>query len=81
MDSDKAPATFTSTLSLNSRSPDGVDPCLFISDKVICLVFVDDCRFYSPKAEYIDDMIKKLRESDMTLEVEDSVADFLGIHI
>mmetsp|Transcript_907 Transcript_907/g.1791 ORF Transcript_907/g.1791 Transcript_907/m.1791 type:complete len:157 (+) Transcript_907:643-1113(+) len=25
-----------------------VDPCLFISDKVICLVYVDDTLFFSP---------------------------------
>jgi hypothetical protein len=62
-------------------SMEDVDPCLFISDKVICLVYVDDCLFYSPKAEYIDEMIQKLRENDMTLEVEDSVAGFLGVHI
>ena len=62
-------------------SVEDVDPCLFISDKVICWVYVDDCLFYSPKAEYIDEMITKLREDDMTLEVEDSVAGFLGVHI
>jgi hypothetical protein len=30
--------------------------------------------FLFPKAEYIDEMIEKLRNSDMTLESEDSVA-------
>ena len=63
------------------QSNDDVDPCLFISDKVICLVYVDDTLFYSPKEEYIDEAIAKLSESELDLEVEDSVAGFLGVHI
>ena len=58
-----------------------VDPCLFISDKVICLVYVDGTLLYSPKEEYIDEIIQKLREEEMELEVEDSVAGFLGVHM
>lgn len=58
-----------------------MDPCLFISDKVICLLYVDDTLFYSPKPEYIDEVIQKLRDEGMDLEEEGSVAGFLGIHI
>jgi hypothetical protein len=58
-----------------------VDPCLFISDKVICLVYVDDTLFYSPKEEYIDKIIQKLRNEEMEFDVEDSVAGFLGVHM
>ena len=59
-----------------------LDPCLFISDKVICLVYVDDTLFYSPKTEYIDEVVKKLRgECHMELEEEDDVAGFLGVDI
>jgi hypothetical protein len=58
-----------------------IDPCLFISDKVICLVYVDDTLFYSPKSEYIDEVIANLRKNEMELEVENSVAGFLGVHI
>ena len=58
-----------------------VDPCLFISDKVICLVYVDDTLFFSPKPEYIDEVVTKLSDSDLELEEEDSVAGFLGVHI
>ena len=63
------------------ESADEVDPCLFISDKVICLVYVDDTLFYSPKPEYIDEVIQKLKDKEMDLEAEDSVAGFLGVHI
>ena len=56
------------------------DPCLFISAKVVCCVYVDDCLFFSPKKRDIDSMILKIKES-MDLEVEDSVGGFLGILI
>jgi Reverse transcriptase (RNA-dependent DNA polymerase) len=62
------------------RSQEDIDPCLFISDKVICLVYVDDTLFYSPKIEYIHEVIEKLRARKMDLEVEGKVAGFLGVH-
>jgi hypothetical protein len=57
------------------------DPCLFISDKVICIVYVDNTLLYSPRKEYIDEMLIKLKAEVVDLEKEDSVAGFLGIHI
>jgi hypothetical protein len=63
------------------KSAEAVDPCLFISDKVICLVYVDDTLFYSPRQEYIDEVIQQLQEQGMDLEVKGSVAGFLGVHI
>jgi len=39
------------------ESATDIDPCLFISDKVICLIYVDDTLFYSPKPEYVDEVI------------------------
>ena len=58
-----------------------VDPCLFISDKVICLVYVDDTLFFAPDTKYIDEVTAKLQGagSDLELEVEDDVAGFLGV--
>ena len=58
-----------------------VDPCLFISDKCICLVYVDDTLFYAPKEEYINEAIEKLEDCDMKMTVENSVDGFLGVHI
>jgi transposase InsO family protein len=57
------------------------DPCLFISDRVICLVYVDDCLFYSPAPSDIDVMIEKLRDAELDLEVESDVSGFLGVLI
>lgn len=59
--------------------PSEFDPCLFISKKVIVLVYVDDCLFFSHKQEYIDEVIASLQK-DMTLTIEgNDVTKFLGI--
>ena len=63
------------------QSQEQVDPCLFMLDKVIILVYVDDTLFYSPRKEWIDEVIKKIEKQDLELEIEDSVAGFLGVHI
>ena len=44
------------------------DPCLFISDKVICVVYVDDTLLLSPRPQYIDEVLAQLREEDLELE-------------
>jgi hypothetical protein len=58
----------------------GADPCLFVNDKVICLVYVDDTLFLAKEMSDIDDHIEDL-EKTMVLEVEDDVTGFLGVHI
>ena len=63
------------------HSQDHVDPCLFMSDKVIVLVYVDDTLFYSPQKEWIDEAIQQIKQQELELEIEDSVAGFLGVHI
>jgi len=57
------------------------DPCLFISEKVICLVYVDDCLFFAKDQQDIDTAIQKIKNTGMDLNVEDDVAGFLGVLI
>jgi hypothetical protein len=57
------------------------DPCLFISDQVICLVYADDTSFFSPDKTSIAEVIEKLKREELELEIEDDVAGFLGVHI
>jgi hypothetical protein len=52
-----------------------------MSSKVICFVYVDDRLLWSPKVQWIEEKIKRLQGNGMTLEIEDSVAGFLGVHI
>jgi len=35
-----------------------VDPCIFISEKVICFVYVDDTLFFSPNVSDIDRVLE-----------------------
>ena len=59
-----------------------VDSCLFISDKVICLVYVDDTLLYARDQKDIDEVLRRLQEDEgMQLEVESDVAGFLGVQI
>jgi Reverse transcriptase (RNA-dependent DNA polymerase) len=55
------------------------DPCLFVSDKCICLVYVDDTLLYARSQSDIDDVVNGLRNLKMDLEEESDVAGFLGV--
>jgi Reverse transcriptase (RNA-dependent DNA polymerase) len=63
------------------KSQSNLDRCLFVSNKVICLVYVDDTPFYSPQESWIDKVIQQLKDTGMDLAVEGEVAGFLGVHI
>jgi hypothetical protein len=54
---------------------------VFVSDRVICIVYVDDTLYFSPRQEYIAEMSFKLVSCCLSLEAEDKVACFLGVLI
>ena len=56
-----------------------LDPCLFVSDKVICICHVDDYLFWSRNESDITDVFDKLRDEGVQIEPEDDTAGFLGI--
>jgi hypothetical protein len=58
-----------------------VDPCLYISDKVIFLAYVDDCVMLATEMSDINQVMQKLKKLNMQLEEEDDIAGFLGVHI
>ena len=49
-----------------------------MSDKMTVLVYVDDTLFYSPCKEWIDKVIRQIEQKELELEIEDSIAGFLG---
>ena len=52
-----------------------IDPCLFISPKVICLVYVDDTLLYAHCQQDIDNVIHELTvKRRMVLKIEDAIA-------
>jgi hypothetical protein len=58
-----------------------IDPCLFISDKVIMVLFVDDTLLFAKTNEDLTEALEKLKKMELTLEVEDSAEGFLGVTI
>jgi hypothetical protein len=58
-----------------------VDPCLFISDKVIMILFVDDSLLFAKTQKDLDEALVKLRSMGLALELEDDVGGFLGVKI
>ncbi len=57
------------------------DPCLFIGSRVICIVYVNDLLFWSPKEEYIYEFGERLRAEEVELEEEGDAAGFLGVQL
>jgi hypothetical protein len=45
-----------------------LDPCLFVSDHVMAVVFVDDILFWSRDEAYINELGAKFREQGLLLE-------------
>jgi hypothetical protein len=58
-----------------------LDPCLFIGSRVICIVYVDNLLFWSPKEEYIYEFGECLRAKEVELEEEGDAAGFLRVQL
>ena len=60
-----------------------VDPCLFMSNTVIGVVYVDDCIFWARSQSEIDNLMKSFKEDGPSYNWEHSkgelVSEFLGI--
>ena len=62
-----------------------VDPCLFMSKTLICVVYVDDCLFWEHSQSDIDNVMKSFKEYGPSYNWEhskgESVSELLGIDI
>eukprot|EP00957_Ditylum_brightwellii_P020019 1511446-Ditylum_brightwellii.AAC.1 len=62
-----------------------VDPCLFISKKVICIVYVDDCLWFARDNKDIDAVLKSFKEDrdkyNWEMTEGNSVEEVLGIKV
>ena len=56
-----------------------LDPCLFVSNQVICICYVNNILFWSADEAYITELGIKLRKEGLLLEEEDDAAGFLGV--
>jgi hypothetical protein len=57
-----------------------VDPCLFLCNDCIPVVYVDDCLLFSKEASVLDALIDSLK-NEFILTVEGDIGAFLGIDI
>ena len=65
-----------------SINPSKVDPCVFIVEDVIILVYVDDCLILSRDKEKINQLIDKLKNKEnLDLTDKGDVDKFLGVEI
>eukprot|EP00957_Ditylum_brightwellii_P071751 5454229-Ditylum_brightwellii.AAC.1 len=61
------------------------DPCLFISKKLVCICYADDCIWFAKNSRDIDAILKSFKEDEDKYSWEliegDSVEEFLGIKV
>jgi hypothetical protein len=55
------------------------DPCLFVSDTCLCLVYVDDALLFARQPDDLGALVTGLNRLGMDLEDEDDVVGFLGV--
>lgn len=58
-----------------------LDPCLFIGDTVIAILYVDDVLMWSTDADHIYALGQDLRSKGVELEEEGDAAGFLGVKL
>ena len=58
-----------------------IDPCMFVSDKVIAICYVDDILFWAKDVRDINELATNLRSQGLLLEQEDDAAGFLGVRL
>ena len=57
------------------------DPCLFLSEKIIVIVYVDDLLIYGRMNADIDDFIEQMKDEEITLRREGTAEGYLGVNI
>jgi hypothetical protein len=61
-------------------SQSNIDPCLFIRNKCLIIIYVDDCLLFAPSDAILDSLITSLQQN-FNLTTEGDVGAFLGIDI
>jgi hypothetical protein len=61
--------------------PSKLDPCLFVGDRVIAVIYVDDVLLYSKSAAAIDELLAFLKNAGVSIRKEGTAEGFLGVDI
>ncbi len=57
------------------------DPCLFISNLLIVIIYVDDILIYGRSDAEINDLIEGLKHDEIALHCKGTVEGYLGVDI
>ena len=57
------------------------DPCLFYSANIVAIVWVDDLLVYARSDSDIEQFVEGMKQKDVLMRREDTVAGYLGVHI
>jgi hypothetical protein len=55
------------------------DPCLFYTETVTFLIYVNDCLFFSPTKNALEAVFNRMWAADLDFHLEDDVTGFLGV--
>ena len=73
---DLCESTFLRDISIRQSA---YNPCLFFSDRLIVVLYVDDCGICRKEQSDVDNLVKKLRDKGLGLTVDGTLTEFLGI--
>jgi hypothetical protein len=58
-----------------------LDPCLFISNSLIVIIYVNDILIYGKSDDEINEVIERLKQDDIALHREGTAEGYLGVDI
>ena len=61
--------------------PSKFDPCLFVGNSMVVVVYVDDLLIYAKTTSEIDSLISRLRAAGICIHHEGTAEGFLGVDI
>ena len=63
--------------------PSKIDPCLYYQDKVVILIYINDCIMFSPEKSALNQVIKDMHDLPRKFRIKDlgDIKEFLGIQV
>ena len=74
-------AYLTERLMKQNLQPSKFDPCLFMNESLIVIIYVDDVLVYDKQEADINNLIQSLKNDDIALHKEGTAEGYLGVDI
>ncbi|KAL7554972.1 hypothetical protein ACHAWF_018568 [Thalassiosira exigua] len=71
----------TEKLRKQGLEPSNLDPCLFLGEDILAIIYVDDVLIYGRSEEAIDQLIAALQNDDVRLRKEGTAEGYLGLKL